>query len=735
MQHSRWRGGKTRNNRHKASTLLDGPDKHTAASFDYDQATYGNPSGKKQNLWSGLIAPGETGAVLLALSVAAGAAIYLLLPSQPGAVGLGAIVAGLALFCVAARVIQLAGRAGRAARVLSSVAFGVALGLSAGMVRVALVQAPTLSSSVGPTIVEGWVTSVEPGAKGVRLRIRTHAISGVAPKDTPKFVRMTHSLSLNVSAGRFVRCYGVLRPPPARSIPGDYDFQRAAWFEQLGAVGYVQGRCRGGVLGAPSNLFARLQLELGAVRRQVAVFVNEAAGDKAGGFAAALVSGDRSFMSETEQDTLRRAGLAHLLAISGLHLGIVGGLIYFVARFGLAVIAPLSLRVPVQKPAAIIALIGITVYLLISGGSVSTQRAFIMYAVFFSAILIDRPALSLRSFSIALICVVLFAPESVFAPGFQMSFAATGILIAIYEAWSRGRVHRRRGLLGRTVFGAQSLFVTSVAASLATGPFALFHFERLAPLGLVANLIAMPIVSVLSVPSAAISMVLAPFGLSEIGLRLFGVSLELIMSVSEWTVAMGEQFEHPLVRMPELALLMFVGALVAGTFLRRWLRMFAGGVCVLVGVMLWVVLPQDDVYWAASGDVYISETSGQYRKVAFIEADALGPLRLRTAGDEQTCGDSSCVYPLSGGGQLQLQRCQSDGAGCLCRAAAGRTQAVLLVSGQGARSNVDACANSVSWSDIEANGGVALRLSAGQLRRRHARKCGARPWRPKCVDP
>ena len=334
-------------------------------------------------------------------------------------------------------------------------------------------------------------------------------------------MRLTHRLSLNVASGRFVRCWAILRPPPGPSIPGDYDFHRQAWFQGLGAVGYVQGRCRGGVLGMPETRLTRMQLKTGAARRRLAHYAKAAGGERA----AALVSGDRSFMAAEDQEALRASGLAHLLAISGLHLGIVGGLVYFLFRRGLALIAPLSLRVPVQKPAAVAALLAITIYLVVSGASVSTQRAFIMSTVFFSAILVDRPALSLRSFSLAMIAVVLIAPESVFAPGFQMSFAATGVLIAIYEAWSRRRTVAINGFIGQGLFAAKSLFVTSVAASLATAPFAVFHFERLAPLGLLANLAAMPVVSLLCVPAAGLAILLAPFGLSHIGLSLFGLSL------------------------------------------------------------------------------------------------------------------------------------------------------------------------------------------------------------------
>lgn len=154
---------------------------------------------------------------------------------------------------------------------------------------------------------------------------------------------------LEVSPGRFVRCWAVLRPPPSPTLPGDYDFRRQTYFEQLGAVGYVQGRCRGDVLGAPAAAGDRISLWIAAKRRVLALHVKEVAGERAGGLAAALVTGDRSFVRPEDRDALRDTGLAHLLAISGLHLSIVGGMTYLIFRRTLALIEPLALRVPVKS--------------------------------------------------------------------------------------------------------------------------------------------------------------------------------------------------------------------------------------------------------------------------------------------------------------------------------------------------------------------------------------------------
>jgi competence protein ComEC len=164
---------------------------------------------------------------------------------------------------------------------LTIVMLGGSLGVTAGTVRSLTSAAPVIGSETGPVMLEGWIQEIEPGQKGVRLNIRVHSISGMSPSDWPLNVRVTHMSRLEVSAGRFVRCWSVLRPPPAPSMQGEYDFRRQAWFEKLGGVGYVQGRCRGGALGAPPGALNEASLWLAGVRRNLSVAVNEAAGERA----------------------------------------------------------------------------------------------------------------------------------------------------------------------------------------------------------------------------------------------------------------------------------------------------------------------------------------------------------------------------------------------------------------------------------------------------------------------
>lgn len=658
--------------------------------------------------------------VLLALSLASGSAVYFNLGFEPN----WALVAGLLALCL---VLYLGLRQVwqvPALGLLAMILLGLAAGGALAKLRTALVDSPRVTEPMPPALIEGWVSAIDRGGSGLRLTIDVHAISGLPPEATPQRIRLTHTNTLMVAPGRFVRCYGVLRPAPAPSMAGEYDFRMQSWFSGLGGVGYVQGRCRGGALGAPSGMLSEMQMEVSALRRQFANYVNEAAGPRAGGFAAALMSGDRSFMSQEDADALRGSGLAHLLAISGLHMGIVGGLVYLIMRRGLALIEPLALRVPVQKPAAATALLASLTYLVISGASVSTQRAFIMAAIFFGAILFDRAALSMRSFALALMAVVAIHPESVMTPGFQMSFAATGALIASYEAWTerrRARPERRGGAIG---FSLKSLVLTSVVGSLATAPYAVYHFGRVATHSLTSNLLAMPIISFLSAPLAAAALVAAPFGFSEPVIGLFGRTLEWVLAIAHALDEDGGGAGANLPDMSPASLIGFTLALAALVAIRGWARWLVCLVFCVAGALLWYRAPQPALHWAPSGDVYVITHSGEEIRVSYADGEGLGPLRFSGLEVSQDCSERSCRFE-SRAGPVTLHQADPRQLSC------GELGQGLHLFRRGEETF---CPGSILWSDVAALGGQTVRIGPGgahHMERSHP--CRPRPWAP-CVQ-
>ncbi|MEL6780899.1 MAG: ComEC/Rec2 family competence protein [Pseudomonadota bacterium] len=645
--------------------------------------------------------------LIFAFSMAMGAAGYLVMPMEPS-------WATVIALCGLALMVFLASRRIWQAPILmiaATVLIGAASGMAAGKTHATVSAGRTISAPIGPVLVEGWVAAVDPGDKGPRLRLDVHAIGGLSPDQTPRHIRLTHRTRLEVSPGRFVRCWGVLRPPPGPAIPGDYDFRRQAYFDGLHAVGYVQGRCRGGALGAPGGVNS-LKLDLAAKRRRLAEHVHSTIGPESGGIAAALISGDRSFIPPEHRDALRDAGLAHLLAISGLHLGIVGGIVFALVFRILVLIEPLALRMPVKKPAAMAAIIGTAAYLVLSGASVSTQRAFVMAAVVFGAILFDRSALSFRSLAIAMIAIIILAPVSVLSPGFQMSFAATGALIAVYATWSRNRTFQT-GRLARWRFAAASLVVTSLVASAATAPFAIYHFDRVSATGIIANLLAMPVVSILTAPAAALSLILWPVGLSDVGLHLFGWSLDLVLTIAIWTNGLADSPTWtPHAAMPAATLALCVAALFALCLLRGWSAVSGVAVLVFGAGYLWWSDAQTTLYWAPDGAVYVADGLAPPYRITVTDGDGLGPLKFDDPPLSQDCTGRICELAI-GPATLALNG-QAD-------------PLVLQVRTQQQTAGL-------TWPDIETGGGAALTVTPDGVISLRRVPCGDRPWAP-CPKP
>lgn len=235
-------------------------------------------------------------------------------------------------------------------------------------------------------------------------------------------------------------------------------------------------------------------------------------------------------MEAAPTQAMRDANIAHLLAISGLHMGLLTGFVYAALRLGLALVPVLALRYPIRKWAAAGALGAGAFYLALSGGNVATERAFIQVAVMFGAVLLDRRALTMRSVAIAAILVLLNRPETLLSPGFQMSFAATAALVGAFAAlrgWPAGLT------VPGWARGALAVVVSSVVAGAATAPFAAAHFNQIATYGLIANLLTVPVMGSIIMPGAVIAALLTPIGLAAPVWAVMEWALIWILGVAE----------------------------------------------------------------------------------------------------------------------------------------------------------------------------------------------------------
>lgn len=254
--------------------------------------------------------------------------------------------------------------------------------------------------------------------------------------------------------------------------------------------------------------------------------------------AAALATGQRGGIPEDVRDDIRNSRLAHLLAISGLHLGLVAGFVFALVRGGLALWPHAALGWPRKKIAAVIALAAAAVCLMMAGVTIPTWHAFLMTAIVLVAILVNRTGLSLRLMGWAALGVLLLRHEALVSVSFQMSFAAVVALVAAYEGFgvrfrnTAATSHWSRRILIYFV----AIAFSSLIASLATAPFAVFHFNRFAPLGLAANLLAVPITALWVMPMEVLALLFMPLGLEGLVLPVLGLGVKAVLWIAR-TVA------------------------------------------------------------------------------------------------------------------------------------------------------------------------------------------------------
>jgi len=472
--------------------------------------------------------------------IASGIVLYFSLPSEP--------YLGWSLVCLGGSTLSaylLRNRGWLA--ILAAVVFCAALGFVAAQVRTLSVAAPVLQNELRAASLSGLVMEASRNQEGgTTLLLNPSSIGGLAEDDLPGIVRLRVRQAHDpIWPGDRIETRAMLWPPAEPVAPGAFDFARQAWFRGLGGTGVTVATPKV----TAAEQIGGWRVAVAALREKVARHVMDRMAAEEGPVAAALMTGLRHAIDEDVEQDLRDSGLAHILAISGLHMALFAGTLFWLVRTFLALFPRLALRYPIKKWAAMAALVGAFAYLFLSGASVATQRAFIMAALMFLAILIDRPAFSLRNVALAAIFVLMLRPESLLEPGFQMSFAAVTALVAVYQNRELQLLRFREnatgfsGALRLGLIYIVTLCITSLVAGAATAPFAAFHFNRMAAYGIVGNLAAMPLVGMLIMPAALVAYLLMPLGLDGPALWVMELGLTGVIwiadEVSHWDGAIA----------------------------------------------------------------------------------------------------------------------------------------------------------------------------------------------------
>ena len=340
-----------------------------------------------------------------------------------------------------------------------------------------------------------------------------------------------------IRPGDRISLRALLGPPPPPAVPGGYDFQRQAYFDGLGAVGYSVGRAS--VLPTEERSGLRVSVWFAWLRAIVGERIRAHLEGATAAVTTALLNGEQRAIPDRTMAAIRDSGLAHLLSISGLHIGMVAAIVLFVVRGALALVPWLALRFQIKKWAAAASVIAAGGYTLLAAAPVPSQRSFLMVAVVLLAMLVDRQGISMRLLAFAASVVLITQPEAMLGPSFQMSFAAVLALMSAYE-FIRERKQmpdERASPSGRALIYLGGVILSTLVASTATAPYAAYHFNRFQVYGIAANMVAVPVTGFWIMPWAVATLLLMPLGLEGLGLIPLSWGIDVVIWVAEEVAA------------------------------------------------------------------------------------------------------------------------------------------------------------------------------------------------------
>ncbi len=556
---------------------------------------------------------------------------------------------GIALLAV------VAGRNTRAGKALFWFTLLAAIGCALIWLRSWSVAAPVLERPIVTTF-NAEIERVEPvlARDMVRLTLRTSENSGLPPR-----VRVNvpiEKADADLQDGALIQLRARLMPPAMPALPGAYDFSERAWFQGLGATGQALGEIR--ILRAADPVFA-----LSRYRQQLSAHVQAQMAGAAGAIGATLATGDRGAIDDADAEAMRRSGLAHLLSISGLHVTAVVGAIYLLVLKSLALSPTLALRFRLPIVAAACAALAAVAYTLMTGAQVPTIRACVAALLVLVALMMGRSAITLRMVAAGALFVLIFWPESLVGPSFQLSFAAVTAIIALHEHQRIKALFmlREESLIrraGRFVF---ALFLTGLVVEIALMPIALYHFHKAGLYGALANIVAIPLTTFVIMPLEALALLLDSVGL---GAPVWWFCEQALVSLIALAHFVSSR-PGAVTMLPTMKVIAFALVLLGGLWLCLWRERWRywGLVPLLLGGLVIATTRAPDLYITGDGrHVAIRNEQGELAMLRSRSGDFIRDMIRENAGIEgesqaledwpnATCNGDSCLATVSAGGR------------------------------------------------------------------------------------
>jgi len=658
-----------------------------------------------------------------------GIALYFTADQEPV---LPVVVGTAIVLCVGAFLLRRSGLFAPAVMVTA-----VAAGFATATWKTSRVAHAVLAKPLFSVSLAGFVEARDIRERTDRFVLRVTEMQAPRSNIRLERVRLSVRKGTTPEVGSFVQLKARLMPPLSPVRPGSYDFSRDMFFQGIGASGFAMGTITvasppegGGLMLRYLSLMQSLRDSVDSRIRSKLVGDNRA-------IATALLTGRRDAISTPVNDAMFISGLGHVLSISGYHMAVVAGVVLFAVRALLALVPGFAVSLPIKKWSAAAALVATGFYLLLSGSDVAAQRSFYMTAVVLIAVMVDRRAITFRTLAVSALIVLALVPEALVHPSFQMSFAATLGLVALVQigmpklfASPDHSLSARIALWGgREVM---TLLLASLIAGFATTPYSAFHFHRVAPYGVLANLAAMPVVSVLVMPAGILGLLAMPFGLDGFFWWLMGIGIDWMVAVTLWVSALpGAVGGTPAFGTGPLI------AATAGIILMGLLRtpLRWSGALVLALAIGWALqIRQPDILIAGDGrNVAVRGKDGrlhlirtgkdQFLLKEWLAADA----DPRGAGDASlsngvSCDEAGCLAPLADGRLVALAlRAEALADDC--------SRAALIVTAKPAAS--DCAAMVIDREHLQRRGAIALSTSGDGFALQPVRSRGVnRPWSP-----
>ncbi len=654
----------------------------------------------------------EQGRFTLLLPVAMGAAIlgYFALPAEPPLwLGAAFLTAGLAALALGWRRLDT--------RFLAGVALAAASGFAAAQWRTHDMP-PLLAVPRGAVTIAGVVKSVDLLPTGRRVTFADPLLNGAQQRRDIR-VKLDDADATALAAGDGATVRGLLFKPDRPAYPGGWDFGRDAFFENLGAAGFALGDVTVTRPAADAG-FAR---GLRRLREAIAARILAVLPVPTGSIAVTLLTGFEQDIPAPERQNFIAAGLAHLLAVAGLHVGIVMGLAFGATRFALSRPERLALHYPIKSFAALAALLAGAGYALLTGAHLPILRSLAMASLVTLGVAAGRRAISLRGLAIAAALIMLTTPEAVVGVSFQMSFSAVAALITGYAAAQRffARLHEGTSPRRRLAAHLAGLFYTSLLAGAASMPFAAFQFQQIQPYWIFANLVAVPLTALWVLPCGLAALALMPFGLAALALVPMGWGIAVIVACADAIAAWPDAMLR-VPPMPAAAILLYAGGLAWLCIWRSRARLaglapmpVALAVCLLARPPDVLVSPDAKLIAVRGGAGY--ELLRQNRASAFTLAQ-WAPVWAGAIPAPMDCADGPCRL----GAILVVPQGSTGCAG----------DARLVISPEPLRGACDAPGRVViDRFTVWRQGAVAVWVGKGDVRVLTDREVqGSRPWVP-----